>query len=42
MAELATALSIASAPPGRYYVRVRAVNATGTGAPSNELVIDIP
>jgi hypothetical protein len=29
-------------PPGRYFVRVRAVNANGTSAPSNEVVIDVP
>lgn len=30
------------APPGRYYVRVRARNANGTSAPSQEVVIDVP
>ena len=29
-------------PPGRYFVRVRAVNANGTSAPSNDVVIDVP
>jgi hypothetical protein len=28
--------------PGRYYVRVRALNAVGVSAPSVELVIDVP
>jgi hypothetical protein len=36
----ATAVS-ASAPSGRYFVRVRGVNACGTGAASNEVVVDI-
>jgi hypothetical protein len=30
------------APPGRYYVRVRAQNGCGTGPPSNEQVITVP
>jgi hypothetical protein len=30
------------APPGRYFVRVRARSAHGTSLPSNEVVIDIP
>jgi hypothetical protein len=32
----------ASAPPGRYFVRVRAQNACGLGAPSNELTLVVP
>lgn len=36
------ALTVPSAPPGRYYVRVRAANIAGTSAPSNEIVIDVP
>jgi hypothetical protein len=31
----------ASAPPGRYYVRVRAVNAHGIGPAGDELVLDV-
>ena len=30
------------APPGRYYVRIRAANAFGLGPPSNEVVVDVP
>ena len=37
----ATGLSVA-APPGRYFVRVRARNAIGISPPSNEVVIDVP
>jgi hypothetical protein len=29
------------APPGRYYARIRARNACGPGAPSNEIVVTI-
>jgi hypothetical protein len=32
----------ASAPPGTYYVRVRAINGAGAGAPSAEGVITVP
>lgn len=31
-----------AAPPGAYYVRVRAANAFGVSAPSNELVVVVP
>jgi hypothetical protein len=32
----------ATAAPGRYYVRVRAVSAAGPGPASNEIVVDVP
>jgi hypothetical protein len=32
----------AGAPNGRYFVRVRAVNACGTGPPSAEVVVNVP
>ncbi len=35
-------LSIPGVPPGTYVVRVRAANATGVGATSNETVITVP
>ncbi len=38
---LDTAL-VTAAPPGRYYVRVRAANTSGRGPVSNEVVIDVP
>jgi hypothetical protein len=34
--------SIPGVPAGRYYARIRAVNANGVSAPSNEIVIDVP
>ncbi len=38
-----TGLQLATpAAPGRYYVRVRAVNTAGQGPPSNEVRIDVP
>ncbi len=37
-----TNLTVSGVPPGRYYVRVRSVNGTGLGAPSNEVVVDVP
>lgn len=38
----APTLAVPSAPPGRYYVRMRAVNATGPGAASNDVIVDVP
>ena len=32
----------APVPPGRYYVRIRAVNATGASVPGDEVIIDVP
>lgn len=32
----------ATVPPGRYYVRIRAVNAYGASGPGDEVVIDVP
>ena len=29
-------------PPGRYYVRARAVNDVGLSVPSNEVVVEVP
>jgi hypothetical protein len=37
----ATSLS-ATAPPGRYFVRIRARTSCGVGAASNETIIDVP
>lgn len=33
---------VANAPPGTYYVRVRALNSAGAGAPSAEVIIVVP
>jgi hypothetical protein len=38
----ATRLTVPGVPPGRYYVRVRSVNGTGQGAPSNEVLVEVP
>ena len=32
----------APVPPGRYYVRIRAVNAYGASGPGDEVIIDVP
>ena len=37
-----TSFGASSVPPGTYYVRVRAGNYTGLGAPSNEVVLAMP
>ena len=33
---------MAAAPPGTYYVRLRAENAAGSGPPANELTVSLP
>ena len=38
----ATSFAVAGVPPGRYFVRIRSVNGTGVGAPSNEVIVDVP
>ena len=38
----ATSLTVPGVPPGRYYVRIRSVNGTGVGGPSNEVLVDVP
>ena len=36
------ALTVPDVPPGTYYVRVRSVNGSGVGDPSNELTVVVP
>jgi hypothetical protein len=36
-----TSLEVPGVPPGRFYVRVRAVNASGTSPPSSEFVLTV-
>jgi hypothetical protein len=36
-----TSVSFDNVPAGRYYVRVRAVNFTGSSGPSHEVVVDV-
>lgn len=38
----APAYRAAAVPRGRYYVRIRGVNANGVGAPSGEVIVDVP
>jgi predicted phage tail protein len=38
----ATGVVVAGVPPGVYFVRVRAANATGFSAPSNEITVRVP
>jgi len=40
--DVGASLTVPGVPPGRYYVRIRSVNGTGVGAPSNEAVVDVP
>jgi hypothetical protein len=37
-----TTLTAPNVPRGTYYVRVRSVNGTGVGEPSNEVMVEIP
>jgi hypothetical protein len=39
---LQTSLTVNAVPPGTYYVRVRPENVTGSGQPSNEIVVTVP
>ncbi|MFN7976622.1 MAG: fibronectin type III domain-containing protein [Vicinamibacterales bacterium] len=39
---LQTSFGASGVPPGTYYVRVRAGNYTGLGAPSNEVAVVVP
>lgn len=41
-AGVAPTLTVPAAPPGRYYVRVRAENVSGRSAPSSDIVVDVP
>lgn len=34
-------LDLAGVPPGRYFVRLRAVNATGTSLPTGDIVVEV-
>jgi hypothetical protein len=36
---LPASLAVNGVPPGTYYVRVRSANVTGSGQPSNEIVV---
>ncbi|MEZ5293881.1 MAG: fibronectin type III domain-containing protein [Vicinamibacterales bacterium] len=37
-----TGIVAPNVPPGRYFLRVRGVNAAGAGGPSNEIIVDVP
>jgi hypothetical protein len=39
---LQTSMVVNLVPPGTYYVRVRPANVTGSGQPSNEIVVIVP
>jgi hypothetical protein len=41
-AGLQTSLVVNGVPPGTYYVRVRPANVTGSGHPSNEIIVTVP
>ena len=36
-----TSVTVPGVPPGRYYVRIRSINGTGIGAPSNEVLVEV-
>ena len=37
-----TSLTVGGVPPGRYYVRMRSRNVTGTAPVSNEVIVHVP
>jgi predicted phage tail protein len=37
-----TSATFTQVPPGTYYLRLAAVNAVGTGPPSNEITVVVP
>ena len=37
-----TSLAVPGVPPGRYYVRIKAVNEVGASPASNEIRVDVP
>jgi hypothetical protein len=39
---LQASLTVNAVPPGTYYVRVRPANVTGSGQPSNEVMVTVP
>ena len=42
MPSTGTCLTVPAVPPGRYVVRVRAVNRFGTGRASSEISVEVP